>query len=224
MFLTTQGADMIVEFKKKNFKRKQFSLLNAPKYLIPFFLVLIVASFLFLDKPLALFFHETMGDLNNPFTIVDRLFTPIFALLLFPSLFFLFRFPLRQEKKARKFWLYSLAIPVSVFGCALIQVILGRANPEWFFYHKEMTVRFFQWDSSFHSFPASISCNIGAVAACTSCLFPKWSIRILVIGFLLSLVPVITTTNFLSDALTGVGIGMLVSTWIYSLMKKEMHL
>jgi hypothetical protein len=213
---------MIIEFKKKNFAKKQFSLLKAPKYLIPIYLVFIVASFLFLDKPLAIFFQKIMGELNNPFTIVTRLFAPIFALLLFPSLFFLFRFPLRQEKRARGFWLLSLSIPVSVFGCAIVTVICGRGNPEWFFYHKEMVFRLFQWDPSFHSFPSLTSCTIGAIAASCSCLFPKWNIRLLVIGFLLALFPVITLENFLSDALTGVGAGMLVATWIYTLMRKEM--
>ena len=215
---------MIIEFKKKFFSKSPTYLLDHIKIVISLFLFLILISFFFLDKPFALSLNSLSSSIKEPFILIERLFCPIFWALLTPTLFFYIRFVLRQEKKSRKFWYVSLALPLAVFGCKILQVILGKATPEWFFLHQEAPFRLFEWNTSFHSFPSITSCTIAALATSLACLIQKARIYLLIGGLILSFTPMISSSCFLSDALAGICFGSLVSQWVFKKIRKEISL
>ena len=212
---------MIIDFKKKKIPVSPMFLLKQIKFIAPTVLVLIVAFFFFLDKPLAYFFHSQLSFLKDPLLLITRLSNPLFSLLVFPVLFFCSRFILKTEKNSRKFWFLSLSLPISVLCSETLQVVVGRSNPYWLFLHGEMIFRFFEWNPSFHSFPSSISCTIGTLATSFACLNPKFSLPLLIGGLILGLSPALLTFCFVSDALAGVWIGMTLSVFVFKTMKKE---
>jgi membrane-associated phospholipid phosphatase len=212
---------MIVDFKKKT-KTGKSPFKHKSKYILACSLAIIVLLSYFIDKPFALFFYSLKGDLQEPLELINRLFSPMLSLLVFPSLFFVIRFLARQERKSRKFWFLSLAIPLATLPVKVLEIIFGRSDPDWLFSHQEMTMRLFNWDPSFHSFPSDISSTIGAIATCLALVYPKKSRRFFIGGACLSLVPALSTTCFLTDALVGAGIGFVASSFLYNTMRKEL--
>lgn len=216
---------MIIEFKKKYLSKLSTTfLLEHVKTTGVIFLFFILISFFFLDKSFALYFQLIYPLAKEPFLLIEKLFCPIFWSLITPTLFFLIRFVLKQEKKSRKFWYLSFAIPLSVFACKIVEVLFGRASPEWFFLHQEAPFRLFQWNPSFHSFPSMTSCTIAAFASALACIIPKYRLYIFLTGFVFCFSPVITTTNFLSDAFAGMFIGGITAQWIYRKIRREISL
>lgn len=213
---------MIIPFRKRSFTLSPTCLIEYRKIILPIFLALIVASFLFLDKPLAIFFTNASSVLKAPFAFFEKLFCPFFWSFVFPTLFFFVRFLKKKEKKSRKLWYLSLAFPLTILACKALEVFFGKASPEWFLTHHEMSFRFLEWNTSFHSFPSMISASITTFAVSISCVLAT-SARpyLLVAGFLLSLSPVITAQAFLSDALAGFVLAGLMSQWIFQLMRRE---
>ena len=212
---------MIIDFKKQKKPISPMFFINKIKIIVPFILFLIVSFFFFLDKPFAFFSRSSLCFLYDPFLLISRLCNPLFALLVFPFLFFCTRFVLKAEKNSRKFLFLSLSLPLSILCSETLEVVVGRSNPYWLFLHGEMILRFFQWNPSFHSFPSSISCTIGTLAASFACLYPRFSLVFLIVGLILGLSPAILTLCFLSDALAGLWIGMTLSTLVFKIMKKE---
>ncbi len=215
---------MIIDFNKNRRSKKFNTPFYKNKIVLALFILLTVASFLFIDKPLALFFHSSINFLQDPLLLISRLFSPFFSLVLFPSLFFGIRFVAKNEKKSRKFQFLSLSIALSLFACQILAVILGRSSPSWLFDHGEMTFRLFQWNPSFHSLPSALSCNIATIGTAFSFLYPKRALLFLASGFLLALTPAFLIDCFLSDALLGASLGFTVTLFVFQTVKKEISL
>ncbi len=213
---------MIVPFRKKHFTLSPLCILQYKKITFPVLFLLTLASFLFADKPFSLFFQSIPTEIKACFIFIERLFSPFFWALVFPSLFFFVRFIKRKEKKSRKFWYLSVAFPASILSCKILEVLFGRAYPEWLFTHYEAHFRFFEWNPSFHSFPSLASTSIATFAICFSCILSsKARPYLLVAGFFLSLSPALSTHAFLSDTLAGFTLAGFMSQWVFQSMRKE---
>jgi hypothetical protein len=216
---------MIIQFKKKYFSSKSPTyLLDHYKAVLIISLLLIVASFLFIDKSFALFATSLSPTVKELFSSLSKLFSPLFWVLMSSLLFFVTRFVLKREKKSRKFWYFSLMFPLVLLGCKLLQLIVGRASPEWFILHQEAPFRLFEWNPLFHSFPSALSCNIMAFGSALSCLFQKRSLYYLIGAFALSFMPALAGDVFISDSLAGICLGALLAQWIFKMVKREVHL
>ena len=215
---------MIIDFKKKHFSPSSTFLLDHIKTVSVLFLVLIIGSSLFLDKSLALCFHASPVVFHELFGFFGKLFCPIAWSLITPAAFFYVRFILRREKKSRKFWYVSLAIPLSVLLCKILELIIGKANPEWFFLHEESPFRFFEWNRSFHSFPSMTAVTIAAFATSLAAVLSNWRLPLLFVGLLLSLTPVLSTDCFLSDSIAGIYVGSIAAQWIFRKVRREVSI
>lgn len=215
---------MIIEFKKKYLSKSPTYLLDHGKIVSPSFLLLILISLFFIDKPFALYCLSLPTQVKELFLLIERLFCPFFWILALPSFFFYVRFVLRQERKSRKFWFISLSLPLSVFAAKILELLFGRSNPEWLSLHQEIVFRFFEWNPSFHSFPSLSACTITAFATALSCLIPKARFSIFFGGLLLSLAPIFASSCFLSDALAGMCLGAFLTQWIFKKFRKEVSL
>lgn len=212
---------MIIEFKKKSLLKPSKFFLERPKLLLPLLGICIVASYFFIDKSFALFFATHKNEWMDILYLINSLMTPFFTLLLLPFLFFFVRFLQRKDRKSRKLWFLCFATALPIFFASFVGVIIGRSNPEWLFLHKEMAFRFFQWNSTFHSFPSITSCNIAALGAGLALVYPKQSLKFFFAGLLGGMIPAVLTLCFVSDALAGIFIGMLLARAVFRAMRKE---
>lgn len=212
---------MIIEFKKNPFlKPSRFFRENA-KIFYPLLAICIVASYFFIDKSFALYISSFKSDWIDILFLINNLMNPFFTLLLFPFLFFFTRFIRKKERKSRKLWYLSFATALPIFLTSFLAIIIGRSNPNWLILHNEMIFRLFQWNPSFHSFPSATSCNIGALGAALCYLYPKQSLKIFPLTILIGFIPALLALCFLSDALAGISIGMLLARAIFKIMRRE---
>ncbi|MES2199311.1 MAG: phosphatase PAP2 family protein [Chlamydiota bacterium] len=213
---------MIIEFKKNSFLKPSRFFRENSKIFYPLLIVFIVASYFFIDKSFALFLSSFKSDWLDILFLVNNLMNPFFTLLLFPFLFFFIRFVQRKERKSKKLWYLSFATALPIFAATFLAIIVGRSTPAWLFIHKEMIIRFFQWNPSFHSFPSVTSCNIGALAAALCYLYPKHSYKFFFLGVFVGMIPALLALCFVSDALAGICIGMLGARLVFKIMRREL--
>jgi hypothetical protein len=213
---------MIIPLRKKHFTVSPTCILDFKKIIFPILLFLILTSFLFLDKHLAFYFNSIPSAAKAPFLLIEKVFCPFFWSFLFPTIFFFIRFLKRKEKKSRKFWYLSIAFPLIILSCKVLQVLFGKANPEWLFTHHEVSFRFLEWNPSFHSFPSMASASIATFFFSMACILSSQARPYLLLaGLLLSLSPVISVHAFLSDALAGFALAGIMSQWIFKVMRRE---
>ena len=212
---------MIIEFKKKKLSFQTNFLLKHAKTLSLLLPCAALICFFFFDKPFALFLYSRT-NLQEPLSSINKLFSPLFSLLLFPTLFFFYKFMIKQEKKSRKLLFLSLVLPISILCTQILQIACGRPTPQWLFLHGETAFRPLQWNPFFHSFPSVISCTLGALGTSFAYLYPKSSSFFLLGSFFLALSPSLATLCFLSDALMGFYLGAIFSFLIFKKMKTEM--
>ncbi len=212
---------MIIDFNKNSRSKKFGGAFYKNKIALGIIAFLTLISFLFIDKSLALFFYSVQSSIQDPLLLISRIFSPFLSLVLFPSLFFWIRFILKNERKSRRLQMLSMTTALSLLVGQFLAIILGRSNPSWLFDHGEITMRLFNWNPSFHSFPNLTSCNIGALSGAFGCLYQKRSNQFFVGGCLLAFIPALLTECFLSDALIGASIGFGISLFVFQTMKKE---
>ncbi len=215
---------MIIHFKKKVLAISSTFLLDHIKIISAAYLSLIVVSYLFIDKNLALFFNTLSPQVHAPFLLIGKICCPVAWVLILPSIFFYIRFVLRKERKSRKVWFMSLALPLTILTCKLLELLLGKATPEWFFLHQETPFRFLEWNRSFHSFPSITSATIAALMVSLSCAFAKHRFFLLVGGALLAFAPVVASACFLSDAIAGSYVGGVISQWVFQKVRREISI
>jgi hypothetical protein len=210
---------MIIKLKKQNlFFSKNPNLIYAVSFLF------IVASYLFLDKSFALFAKSLGSELKGALTPFYNLMDPFFIILALSFLYFFVRFIQKKEKKSRKFLLVSLATTLVVFAVKILQVLIGRSSPEWFFYHKEMAFRLLNWNPHFHSFPSATSAVIATLTNALAMLNTNKSRLFLSLGFFLGIIPSLLNVCFLSDALGGIGIGFFLGKYLCKRMQRELSI
>ncbi|MBM3198266.1 MAG: hypothetical protein FJZ58_03315 [Chlamydiae bacterium] len=213
---------MIIEFKKKNFPIHTPFLLKQVHLLLFLTLVLVGTSFYCIDEPLAKLLYTKGAYFQDLFSPIHELLSPHLLLCLLPTLFFLSRFFTQAESRSRRLWLVSLTLPIALLFVYLFALCLGRSDPSWLFAHGESTFRPLQSPLHFHNCPSPLACTFGVLSSSLSYLYPRSSKYIFPSGMLLALSPVLTTSCFLSDALCGSSIGILVSLGVFRMMRKEM--
>lgn len=215
---------MIVDFKKKNGSHKIVFPFGNPKVILPIGLAILLLSLFFVDKPLALYLQESRLPLDSLLLFFYRIFSPMLWLLLLPFAFFYIRFLGKLDRKSRKLWVLSLSIPTALLGTSILQMLLGRSNPEWLFFHGEMILRPFQWNPAFHAFPNSTSTLLAAFGMTLHLLQIKRRKPVFLSALVLAFVPVFVKACFLSDALVGIAIGIYLASLVFQVMRRELTL
>lgn len=212
---------MIIDFKKN--KPSQFFSKN-PNVLYGTFFLLIVASYLFLDKSFALFTQTLGPDIKGVLSPLNGLMDPFFAALLLPFLYFFVRFIQKREKKSRKFLYVSLTTTLAIFAAKILQVLIGRSSPDWLFFHGEMSFRLFGWNPHFHSFPCATSASIAALMTALSTLNEKKTLLLFSLGVTLGFIPALLSLCFLSDALAGIVLGVFLCKYLGKRIQRELSI
>lgn len=172
------------------------------------------------DLPLAktLRAHET--------EIVKGVFRPFSTLgesqwYLVPGVALYLIYRKKRERLAR-FGLY-LFCTVAATGILVnvLKVLFGRARPRLLFREDTYGFGFFEFDSSYLSFPSGHTTTAFAAAAALGAAFPRHRWIFYVCGTIIALARVVLTSHYLSDILVGAWLGAVGSMVLAQYMMRE---
>ena len=180
------------------------------------FIALLVLSFLYLDKSIAIYFHQL--DLEafelilhgvTSLGIVELYVVGLFLLALF------FRYVYRKWKWEAYSWFLWLCVLIPNVICLFLKVGLGRARPELWFEKQLYGFYGFHLKSSYWSFPSGHTTTMMGLMLGLSVLFPRGGYWFILLGLLASISRIILVKHYLSDVLIAaylalVEIGVLV--------------
>ena len=167
-----------------------------------------IASYFWLDAPLALFIHAH----------VPKLFIYKIASLTIAPLIHLFSFSLLTlislTKRLRPYLplcLHFFILIVTIFAITgTLKIIMGRARPDFFIPTGFYGFRFFEgFVHNFRSFPSSHAAAAFGLAYLWSKLKHKHSLNIYFLAILLTSTRLLLRCHFLSDILAGAMVGIL---------------
>jgi len=189
--------------------------------LTAFFLVVIICSYFWIDRPLALFFQHTTAPLQIVSIMLTNFIDPNFHYLIWPAIYFFVRFYWKKNIWANRILLILLSIPMVNLLAEVIKMGLGRARPELLFSQHLFGFEFFEFHNSELSFPSGHACTVAALLSSIACFYPRHTLLLSIAIFLLSFTRVILTFHYLSDILAGIWCGILVAQWCYAMMRQE---
>ncbi|MES2122048.1 MAG: phosphatase PAP2 family protein [Chlamydiota bacterium] len=203
---------MIIRFPKR---RPQLLFLENAKYILLATLLIVIACYQWVDRPIVHYFSSTSAFTTAIAHQLNNLLSPSTNFFIWPLLFFLLKYGIKNEFWAKRCLNLVVAIPLSIAIVDILKALLGRARPDSPLYG----FTFFASSNSFYSFPSAHACTIGAICGTLSCFYPRYSIPLSVAALILALSRVILLEHYLSDVIAGVVIGLIASQWTYKTMK-----
>jgi len=180
-----------------------------------------VVSYCFFDLPLAKYFENISGTLSNADKFITDLIDPNNHYFLWPILYFVFRFMGKKEFLANRCLLILMSIPLSNLVIEILKSLLGRARPKLLYSQDLFGFTFLSFTNAFKSFPSGHACTIGAICGAVACFYPRATFFLTSLALLLAFTRIILAQHYLSDIIAGVAAGILLSQWIYGIMRKQ---
>jgi membrane-associated phospholipid phosphatase len=111
--------------------------------------------------------------------------------------------------------LLYLSVSFSGIFVNIFKPIFGRVRPYFFFESGEKGFQFFQFGSSFASFPSGHSATALSIATVFAVSFPKWKYYFFSIGVIFAFSRVATSNHYFSDVIIGGTIGFLTTIYFH---------
>lgn len=180
---------------------KLFYNMTRPFVVIPC-CVLIVLSFVYLDRPLMLFFHGAHQVMPMVFLkLFTRLGTGWFYILLFAVLAMSFRYVFHNSIWEKRAWFLWLCVFIPNLICLVLKICIGRARPElWLSDH----ISGFYGPSKssvYWSLPSGHTTTIMGLMFGLCALFPRYCVAFIVFGLLVVSSRILLLEHHLSDVL-----------------------
>jgi len=171
-------------------------------FYVVFCCALIGFSYLYLDKPLMVYFHEVHQVMPMSFLkLFTRLGTGWFYLLLLAVLAMSFRFVFHNSVWEKRAWFLLLCVFIPTLICLIMKICIGRARPElWFsdhisgFYGPSMS-------PSYWSLPSGHTTTIMGLMFGLCALFPRYCVAFILFGLLVVSSRILLLEHHLSDVL-----------------------
>ncbi|MCP0914327.1 phosphatase PAP2 family protein [Legionella sp. 27cVA30] len=175
-----------------------------------FYLGFVSLAFLYLDKPIALYFHEV--DLRSNLAILNWI-TKVglggFYLVSLVLLALYFRFVARNYKWEVRVWFLWLCVAFPSLICLGLKIALGRARPSLLFEEQLYGFYGLQTQSTFWSFPSGHSTTIMGLVFGLSILFPRYGYAWIAAGLFVAISRILLTHHYLSDVLIAAYLALL---------------
>lgn len=184
-------------------------------------LVLIILSYIYLDIPIARYFHTLSDGQQTFFTYLSLIGDPSINLTIWPVIYFYVRFIRKNRFVANKLLLIVLSLSLCHFIDFPLKILFGRARPELLFSENLYGFQFFEFSDKELSFPSGHAITVSAIMGSLNCLYPRHGYAFLGFALLISLIRVVLTAHYLSDVLVSLGIGFMVASIVYTFMNKE---
>ena len=184
-------------------------------------LSLIIVCYFFVDIPLAQHFRHIPHTEYTIATLFTNLIEADYNLYLWSILFLLLRYLWKKPELANRCLLIFISLLIVSVLTEIVKFLLGRARPELLFSQNLYGFTFFSSSDSSQSLPSLHACTIGVICGALACFYPRWSVRLLLLSFILAFSRVILTVHFLSDIIVGITLGILTAQWTFKIMQKE---
>ncbi len=181
---------------------------------------LILVSYFFLDIHLALFFHDIWPTESILLHLFNEMSNPNPQVLFWPVIFFVVRYIYNNRTAGEKILTIMLSVCVSNAISIPMKMLLGRARPALLFSEHVYSFDIFSAYTLHLSFPSGHAITIASVMGALACYYPRYSIPLLCVALFMAFARVMATAHYLSDVLAGVLLGILISQWVFSRIKK----
>lgn len=198
-----------------------FGVLKNP-WVLASYTAFIIFSYFYLDKPIALYFHElNLGQEASFLYLVTALGKWKIYILLFLFLGAFFRFIKKNKIYEQRVWfLLGCVVLANVVGF-FIKVTLSRARPDLLFEGNYFGFYWFKLNDLYWSFPSGHSITVGSLAAGLGVLFPRFFYLFLSLALVVISTRVFLCFHYLSDVMTGFYISILVVGFYIKSLKKH---
>ncbi len=192
-------------------------------WVIVSYVLLIILTYHYVDKPVALYFHQL--HLNHYTTLALHLVTALGKWALYIGLFFLLGLYFRYIKKNKVYeqrvsYLF-ICIACTNFIASVVKVIVSRARPALFFEDHLFGFYWLKMNNLFWSFPSGHAITVGALAASLGFLFPRYFYCYLLGALFVIATRIILEFHYLSDVLSGFYLSILIVGYSTALLKKN---
>ena len=176
--------------------------------------LLMVFLFMYVDAPVAMFFHRIelgyIQPLSERITLLGKSKPLIGALI---GLIIGMRYVLHWHQWEMRAWFLAACTFVPSLIVLGLKIIFGRARPELLFDDGLYGFQWFQFSRAFWSFPSGhtatlMGCMLGACIA-----WPRYRFLFLGIGFLVMTTRVILLQHYISDVLVSAYL-VLLEVWV----------
>ena len=189
--------------------QRLFTIMTKP-WVAMSYLGLVLLSFLYVDKPLALLLQPHNLGTHYPWlgflTVLGESKFYLVALLL---LALVFRYLVRNRLWELRTWFLWLSVLIPNLICLVLKVLLGRARPELLFSEQVYGFYGFHRDASYWSFPSGHTTTIMGFVFGLSLLFPRHAWLYLVIGFAVVASRILLLQHYLSDVMIAADLALL---------------
>jgi lipid A 4'-phosphatase len=183
-------------------------------------LIGISASIAYVDRPVALYFHQASPQVADAFRVVTRFGVSTYYLIGTAVLALIFwlvgrlgegRWATRLRTAAVAPLFVFLAIAVAGLITDLLKVVFGRARPKLLFANETFGFDWWGTKADFWSFPSGHATTVVAIAAALYCLWPR--LLPLYVGFalLISLSRSVIGAHYVSDVIAATFIAIAVT-------------
>lgn len=189
--------------------QRLFTIMTKP-WVAMTYLGLVLLSFLYVDKPLALLIQPHSLSANYPWlgflTVVGEGKFYLVTLLLIALVF---RYLVHHRLWELRIWFLWLCVLIPNLICLVLKVFLGRARPELWFSDQVYGFYGFHRDSSYWSFPSGHTTTIMGFVCGLSFLFPRHAWLYLAIGCAVVASRILLLQHYLSDVMIAADLALL---------------
>lgn len=169
------------------------------------FLVMVTLCILYVDRPIAYYFHSI--DIGRSYPIIKWItllgsYGPYVIFLFLLSVFFRL-FAKNKNWSITSFFLW-LCVVIPAIICTTLKIVLGRTRPELLFTDNLYGFYGFKASHAFWSFPSGHTTSVMGLALGLSIVFPKYRFAYLSIAMMVALTRIILTDHYLSDVLIAI--------------------
>lgn len=184
--------------------------------------LLIIACYFWIDKPVAEFFHQFNPAENMAWLFI---FTEAGKALLYVALFCLlilfFRYIRPDFRKETKTWFLLLCVLIPNVICLFLKTILGRARPELWFTENQYGFFGIKFNKLYWSFPSSHASTVMGLMIGACILFPRYKWLFFLAGFFIMASRIILLQHYVSDVLAAIFLTLLELGILIIFLKRQ---
>lgn len=200
-----------------------YRLVLKPKVVI-LYMVMIVVSFIYLDKPIAEYCYSLHLGENHPWVV--HLTNLAWGGVYIPGLLLLtlfFRFVVHNEYWRQTLFLWLCLVVPSIFGL-IMKVVMGRARPTLWLGKSVYGFQWFQLKADFWSFPSGHTLNFMGLMFGFALLYPRYFKPLMCLGLVIISTRVLLHAHYLSDVMMASLLSLVVIGTMHQWLKKNTSL
>lgn len=194
--------------------------IRSPLFFI-IWLVLMVLSYLFIDKGVALYFQPHDFRFYGLYDDLTLLGYPSYFIGLLIILYLIGRFIFSKTAMASAVLLMLTALVSTTIIQTIVKFILGRARPVMLFEHGYFGFGWFQTTNEMWSLPSGLITTDTALLMALCFIFPRYWFGFIILLLILSFSRLVVTVHYISDAMATMYIMAIIVIWIADYMKKR---